>query len=86
MVNGSKLKEVNGRFTFDLEDMERKVTNRTKAFLCVIRIIRRELYGQNRNWKESVRFCKAHELFIISDEAHYEFCVSRTAYNVEKDC
>ena len=32
-VNGSKLREVNGRFTFDLEDMERKVTNRTKAFL-----------------------------------------------------
>lgn len=57
-VNGSKLREVNGRFTFDLEDMERKVTNRTKAFCYVIRIIRQELYGQNRNWKESVGFAR----------------------------
>lgn len=72
-VNGSKLREVNGRFTFDLEDMERKVTNRTKAFLLCNPHNPTGTVWTEQELEGICRFCKAHELLIISDEAHYDF-------------
>lgn len=68
-----KLREVNGRFTFDLEDMERKVTNRTKAFLLCNPHNPTGTVWTEQELEGICRFCKAHELLIISDEAHYDF-------------
>ena len=51
-----------GNFYHTIEGCGRAVNGsklrEQKHFCCVIRIIRQELYGQNRNWKESVGFAR----------------------------
>ncbi|MGE9295924.1 MAG: MalY/PatB family protein [Puniceicoccales bacterium] len=66
----SHLKLVDGEWTFDFDDMERKVTPRTKSFiLCnphnpVGRAFRED------ELRAVADFCARHDLVLISDEIH----------------
>jgi len=66
----SHLKLVEGEWTFDLDDMEAKVTSRTKTFiLCnphnpVGRVFRED------ELRAVADFCARHDLVLISDEIH----------------
>lgn len=66
------MKKVDGRYCFDYEAMERAYTPEVKSFiLCnphnpVGRVFSKEELA------ELVRWCKAHEMLMISDEIHCE--------------
>ena len=70
VVNRCPLKRRDGRYAFDFEEMERRVTARTRALmLCsphnpVGRVWTRE------ELEELGRFCLRHDLTVIADEIH----------------
>lgn len=73
VVVESELKEINQRFTFDLTDMEQKVTGKTRAFLLCNPQNPTGTVWTEEELEQICQFCKKHHLFIISDEAHYDF-------------
>ena len=68
----SPLREENLHYTFDFEDMERRVTPRTRALLLcsphnpVGRVWKRE------EMEELAAFCLRHNLVVIADEIHHD--------------
>ena len=70
VVNRCPLKRSDGRYTFDFEEMERRITPRTRALmLCsphnpVGRVWTRE------ELEALGRFCLRHDLMVIADEIH----------------
>ncbi len=73
----SPLKEDDLYYTIDIEDMERRVTPRTKALLfCsphnpVGRVWKKEELQQVAD------FCKRHDLVVIADEIHHDLVYSK---------
>ena len=76
-VERSPLELVDDRFTFNLSDMESKLTSNTKAFLLC------NPHNPNGTvWTEDelcmlCEFCEKHGLLMISDEVHYDFCYQK---------
>lgn len=74
----SPLIRINNRFTFDFKDMEEKVTPYTRAIL-----ISNPHNPTGTVWtlpelELLCEFCKKHQLFIISDEVHFDFVFKGT--------
>lgn len=76
IVIESRLKEKNQRFTFDFADMESRVTEKTKAFLLCNPHNPTGTVWTSEELEKICQFCKRKQLFIISDEAHYDFVFS----------
>lgn len=76
IVAESRLIEDNGRFTFDIEDMEKKITERTRAFLLCNPHNPTGTVWTKEELEQICEFCRKHNLFIISDEVHYDFIFS----------
>lgn len=69
-----------GRYTLDLEGMERLVDERTRAF-----ILCNPHNPTGRVWSvkelgEITAFCKRHDLFLLSDDIHGDFAWQGSAY------
>lgn len=69
----SPLMEKNERFTMDFCNMEKVISNRTKGVLLCNPHNPTGTVWKRDELEELCRFCKKHELFIISDEVHYDF-------------
>ena len=66
----TKLKSVEENFVLDFEDMEKKITNKTKIFvLCNPHNPTGRIYSREE-LIEIANFCEKHHLTIISDEIH----------------
>lgn len=70
VLKESELKNEDGYYTMDFEDLERKITDRTKAML-----ICNPHNPSGRVWKEEelkrlVSICAQHKIAIISDDIH----------------
>lgn len=76
IVVESRLVEINDRFTFDIADMERRITERTRAFLLCNPHNPTGTVWTEEELEQICEFCKKHNLFIISDEVHYDFIFS----------
>mgnify|MGYP000367479091 FL=1 len=68
----NRMKNENGYYTMDYEDLERKITSRTKAV-----IICNPHNPTGRVWKEEelrelAQICEEHNLYILSDDIHSE--------------
>lgn len=83
----SSLKKVEDFFTFDFEDMEARITPKTKAFmLCSPH------NPVGRVWKKEelvalADFCQKHNLYVIADEIHNDlvFTPHTCFYNLSED-
>ena len=73
VVVESRLKEIDQRFTFDLADMEQRVTEKTRAFLLCNPHNPTGTVWTSEELEQICLFCQKHHLFIISDEAHFDF-------------
>ena len=76
IVSESRLLEVNGRFTFDLEDMRRQVSKKTKGVLLCNPHNPTGTVWTEDELRKICSFCKKYNLFIISAEVHYDFVFS----------
>ena len=78
----SPLKLVEGRWTFDFDDLESKVTANTKLFLLcnphnpVARVFTKE------ELQQLCEFCQRHDLIICSDEIHCDMLFSGQSHIV----
>ncbi|WML32843.1 PatB family C-S lyase [Clostridium sp. OS1-26] len=68
----SSLKIINGRYEIDFDDLENKVTDKTKIFLlCNPHNPVGRVYTKEELLKV-VEFCNKHDLILVSDEIHCE--------------
>lgn len=78
----NRLENVNGYYTMDYEDMENKITERTKAF-----ILCNPHNPMGRVWtyeelEKLVIICKKHNLCIISDDIHSDIISKETSHTM----
>lgn len=69
----SPLKNNNGKYTLDFEDMEKLITPKTKAILICNPQNPTGTVWSEKELEELCDFSKRHNLYIISDEVHYDF-------------
>lgn len=70
---GSPLKNDNGKYSLDFEDMEKRITEKTKAMLICNPQNPTGNVWSIEELEDLCKFCKKHNLYIISDEVHYDF-------------
>lgn len=64
------LKKVNGRYTFDLDDLKQKVTDKTKLLLLCNPQNPGGMVWTREELTALARFCLEHKILVISDEIH----------------
>ncbi|MEF9953104.1 MAG: PatB family C-S lyase [Clostridium sp.] len=69
----SPLIEYNGRYTFDFNDMSSKITDNTKILLICNPHNPTGSVWNKSELIELCRFCKKHNLLLVSDEVHFDF-------------
>ena len=69
----SPLKNNNGKYTLDFEDMEKLITPKTKVILICNPQNPTGTVWSEKELEELCGFSKKHNLYIISDEVHYDF-------------
>ena len=76
-VERSPLTLVDDRFTFNIADMETKVTQNTRAFLLCNPHNPNGTVWSEEELRMLCEFCQRHNMFMISDEVHYDFCFQK---------
>ncbi len=71
-VTESPLVKKDGLWSFDLEDMERRVTPKTKIFLLCNPHNPVGRVWSRKELSEVMEFCARHRFIVISDEVHYD--------------
>lgn len=78
----SPLIEKNGRLTFDINDMESIVNDKTKILLICNPQNPTGTVWTKEELKELCQFCKKHNLYLVSDEVHYDFIFNNAVHTV----
>lgn len=78
----SPMVKVDNRYTFDMNDLENKVSEKTRILLLCNPQNPTGTVWNEKELRKICRFCKRNGLYLISDEVHYEFVFNGATHTV----